>query len=122
MDLTLESESVYEDDGGLINRTKNNLKEEGALDQVLSSIHTLRKGTKKVNQFNGEEWIIAVPMKGRNGIESSWAYSGVANNNLYPSIQLDFTNGRDSITNPASISNKEAEYLYSEILKSIRYF
>jgi hypothetical protein len=122
VDFTLESESVYENDGGLIHRMTSNLKEQGNLATILSSAKNIRKGKKQVNQFSGEEWVISVPMKGKNAITAIWAYSGVANNNLYPSIQLDFTNATSLKTKTASISNKEAEILYEELLKSIKLF
>lgn len=122
VDISFESESVYENDGGLMKRTQNNLKEQGVLSKVFSNIKTVRKGSKKINQFDGEEWLVSAPMKGKNGIDAIWAYSGIANNNLYPSFQLNLTNGRDSGTHSASISNFEAERMYSEILKSIRLF
>lgn len=122
VDLTFESTSVFENDGGLIKRMSNNLKEEGMLSKILNKVKTIRKGPKTVNGLSGEEWVVEAPMKGKNGIDAVWAYSGIADNNLFPSIQLSFTSANTLETDSASLGQKEAEMFYEEILKTIKKF
>lgn len=119
---TFESISPYEEEIGLINRMSDNLKEEGKFIEVISRLKTLRKGGREINNMKGEEWVVEAPMKGKNGLDIVWGYDGIAKNNMNPSVQVSLTSGNDLKTNSASLTKKETEQLFNNIVGTLKKF
>lgn len=124
--IVMQTEATTEELENLVDRTAKNIKKTSFAASVFSSIKTIRKGQKNQNNEHpllGYEWIISAPMKGRNGIDGKWEHTGTAGDGLDPLIQLEVNSGNSNTqTQTASLSEKEAFYLYEKIFNSIKKF
>ena len=121
--IAIQTESTTEKLDNLIDRTTKGIKESSFGASVFIHLKTVRKGKKDQNlggQLQGYEWIIKVPMKGMNGIDAVWEHTGTGGNALDPLVQLELNTGYDQKT--ASITEKEALYLYEKLLNTIYKF
>ena len=121
--IGLETESTTEKLDNLIDRTTKRIKESSFGASAFIHFKTVRKGKKDQStggQLQGYEWIIKVPMKGMNGIDAVWEHTGTGGNALDPLVQLELNTGYDQKT--ASITEKEALFLYEKLLNTVRKF